>query len=96
MHFSNKKNALSNGTREVHLTCTHHSKATDEKFSLLLAIRPRFVGLNRPTSRRHFAYKMGFHIYASGKAGGRCAPRLGTAVLGLAARSRPVAPDAVA
>ena len=34
--------------------------------------------------------------YASGKAGGRCAPRLLTAVLGLAARGRPAAPDAVA
>ena len=30
--------------------------------------------------------------YASGKAGGRCAPRLVTAVLGLAARGRPATP----
>jgi len=35
-------------------------KAINEKILLLLAIRPRFVGLNRPTSRRHFAHKTDF------------------------------------
>jgi hypothetical protein len=41
-------------------------------------------------------HSIAFHNYASGKAGGRCAPRLTPAVLGLAARGRPAAPDAVA
>jgi len=63
-----------------------------EKFFLLLTICPRFVGrAARP--RAATLPIIAVHNYASGKAGGRCAPRLVTAVLGLAARGRPAAPD---
>ena len=54
---------------------------TKTSFSFL-PIRPRFVGLAaRPRAAT-----------LQSKAGGRCAPRLATAVLGLAARGRPAAP----
>ncbi len=66
-----------------------------KKFSLFFIIRPRFVGrAARP--RAATLPIIDVLNYASGKAGGRCAPRLVTAVLGLAARGRPAAPDAVA
>ena len=62
------------------------------KLSLFLTIRPRFVGrAARP--RAATLPIIAVHNYASGKAGGRCAPRLVTAVLGLTARGRPAAPD---
>ena len=66
-----------------------------KKFFFVLTIRPRFVGLvARP--RAATLPIIAVLNYASGKAGGLCAPRLVTAVLGLAARGRPAAPDAVA
>src|SRR5581483_8372537 len=68
----------------------HHQT---KKFSSFLTIRPRFVGLAaRP--RAATLPIIAVHNYASGKAGGRCAPRLLTAVLGLTARGRPAAPGA--
>ena len=70
-------------------------KAPSENSLPILTIRPRFVGrAARP--RAATLPTIDVHHYASGKAGGRCAPRLVTAVLGLAARGRPAAPDAVA
>jgi hypothetical protein len=59
-----------------------------KKFFSVLTIRPRFVGLVARPRAATLPIK-DFHHYASGKAGGRCAPRLATAVLGLAARGRP-------
>ena len=69
---------------------------TRDKESLpRLTIRPRFVGrAARP--RAATLPIIDVLNYASGKAGGRCAPRLTPVVLGLAARGRPAAPDAVA
>ncbi len=52
-------------------------KSSNENSSSLLAVRPRFVGLNRPTPRRHFAYSIAIHHCAFGKAGGHCAPHRG-------------------
>ena len=79
------------GTTGVHLTCTLCTSRQTKKFFLLLTIRPRFVG-RAARLRAATLPIIAFHNYASGKAGGRCAPRLVTAVLGLAARSRPAAP----
>src|ERR1700691_5313789 len=57
----------------------HHQTKTS---FAVLTIRPRFVGLAaRPRAAT-----------LQSKAGGRRPPRLGTAVLGLAARGRPAAP----
>jgi hypothetical protein len=67
-----------------------------KKFYLVLTIRPRFVGrAARPRAATLHLTAMKL-LQRLGKAGGRCAPRLETAVLGLAARGRPAAPDAVA
>jgi hypothetical protein len=59
MHFQLRKAYIQRtprGTTRVHLTCTLSSSRRNRKFLLFLTIRPRFVGLNRPTPRRHFAY----------------------------------------
>src|ERR1700676_4066283 len=91
MHFSNKDEIAleryNKGTTDLYPLLF----APDQKVLLVPHNRPPLCRASRPTPRRHFAYKR-LSQFASGKAGGRCAPRPVTAVLGLAARGRPAAP----
>lgn len=63
------------GTRWVHLSCTLKTQLLRKKFLFQVTCRPRFVGLTRPTPRRHSLMQMHDELSA-------CAPRLVAPVLG--------------
>jgi hypothetical protein len=70
------------GTRWVHLSCTLELTPVGKFSFLRLTGRPRFVGLTRPTPRRHSIL---IELAA-------CAPRLCGCGARLAARGRPATP----
>ena len=83
------------GTTGVRLICTLLLKSPNKTSFNSSQFAPALSG-SAARPRAATLPLIAITITASGKAGGRCAPRLVTAVLGLAARGRPAAPDAVA